>query len=271
MKKNSDGNLLEEIIGDPQFIGRWQIKMINKIDVKYPRTNEDLIAIIKGLDLNREDKVLAVAGSGDQPFAMLPYVKEVFAVDTNPNQIKFIQKRKDWLKFKEYNYFLEEHLDQLPTEIFYSSNKGDLPLDQRRRNILKSKISKIKSKLDNLTLFSNQSIQNEKFIKQMHESNISFTKIYASNVFNSWWDSSSYSSSCNELIQLIKLLSKEGLIYFSNGTEISEMKKDFPKELILENSLTKIARKYESRYGWRSEYDNIKPRWNPLVYRKVAD
>ena len=47
----------------------------------FARTNEDLPSIVRGMDVNPSDYILAVGGSGDQAFALLEYAKKVKTVD----------------------------------------------------------------------------------------------------------------------------------------------------------------------------------------------
>ena len=51
--------------------------------MNYSFTNEALDAILSGLNINENDVVLAVGGSGDQGFAMLEYAKQVKLCDIN--------------------------------------------------------------------------------------------------------------------------------------------------------------------------------------------
>lgn len=44
--------------------------------IPYPCTNENLAAIVNGLNINENDTVVAVLGSGDQALALLEKAKE---------------------------------------------------------------------------------------------------------------------------------------------------------------------------------------------------
>lgn len=59
---------------------KMEEKYINK-DVLYPCTNESISAVIRGLDLKKDDVVISIAGSGDIPFAIAPHVKKIYAID----------------------------------------------------------------------------------------------------------------------------------------------------------------------------------------------
>ncbi len=73
--------------------------------LQYSHTNEDLRAITEGLHPSPQDSVLVVVGSGDQAFALLEFAK-VTAVDCNPYQIVFVNKRADFLRNGDFGTFL---------------------------------------------------------------------------------------------------------------------------------------------------------------------
>jgi len=54
--------------------------------VNYRTTNESLDAIVLALQPNKNDKILAVGGSGDQAFSLLEKAGEVCCVDNNEVQ-----------------------------------------------------------------------------------------------------------------------------------------------------------------------------------------
>ncbi len=61
--------------------------------ISFPCTNESIDSIIVGLDLSKDDNVLAVGGSGDQAFACLEHVNSVALVEINSSQREFIKNR----------------------------------------------------------------------------------------------------------------------------------------------------------------------------------
>ena len=68
--------------------------------VYYNATNESLKAIIHGLKITSEDKVLAVLGSGDQSFAMIAAgAKSVTAIDINPAQVQYANYGVNLIKY----------------------------------------------------------------------------------------------------------------------------------------------------------------------------
>lgn len=62
-------------------------------NVDFLHTNEMLEAIVNGMDLQKDDDVLAILGSGEQALAIIPYVKSVTAVDNNIWQMSYAKKR----------------------------------------------------------------------------------------------------------------------------------------------------------------------------------
>jgi S-adenosylmethionine:diacylglycerol 3-amino-3-carboxypropyl transferase len=77
--------------------------------VKYVATNESLDAIIKGMEITPEDRILSICGSGDQSFAMLAEnPKKIIAMDYNLDQIRYAEHRVNALKKKNYKEFLDE-------------------------------------------------------------------------------------------------------------------------------------------------------------------
>jgi hypothetical protein len=75
--------------------------------VCYTCTNERLEAIVLGLRLTPEDRVLSAGGSGDQAFAILEYVKSVDAVDILFPQARYITQRKGILERGLLDWFLQ--------------------------------------------------------------------------------------------------------------------------------------------------------------------
>src|SRR3989344_2201645 len=74
--------------------------------LKYSRANESVAAVMLGLDLQADDEVYAVGGSGDYGFAMLEYVKRVVVVDNNSKQVELMRKRGGFLSRLDIEGFL---------------------------------------------------------------------------------------------------------------------------------------------------------------------
>ena len=103
----------------------------------FVRSNEDLPSILRGMDVNPSDYILAVGGSGDQSFALLEYVQRVKALDIDRYQVTHINKQADcisrqdyegfWKRSKGNGYFDRERLDRLNSRIqFFEIVMGDI-------------------------------------------------------------------------------------------------------------------------------------------------
>ncbi len=203
--------------------------MLNKL--YYPCTNETLEGVIYGLNLNSEDNVLTIAGSGDQAFAILEYARRVTAIDHNLAQITYMKERMKHLKKGKFKKFLsEDDLTGFTQGFVYDK----LDRDRYFRQPIK-RLRRIRANINNLSLVLGDvcnTIQGDSI----------FSKIYMSNM----------DSVPKNIVQVLK---KNGLIYFT----LNPPKEELGKELIMDEELTSIARKFKKG-----------PIWNPVVYRKVS-
>ena len=60
----------------------------------FTSTNECVPAIVAGLDLHPEDRVLSICGAGDAVFAIAEYSNSIIGVDSDLDQVKYAQKRE---------------------------------------------------------------------------------------------------------------------------------------------------------------------------------
>lgn len=230
----------------------------------YKYTNENLEAIVLALQPNNNDKILAVCGSGDQAFALLENAKEVWCVDNNKAQIKYLKERLHALKRGDHKAFLPKTKD---------SNDSELNIQEGYFK-QKNRINKIKEKLNRLTVKQGDIIEIAKIEP-------GFTKIYLSNAIG--YDQS---KDINKLMfatimrKIAARLPIAGLIYVSNheylceriyistpphrittergAVRITDSKDIFPEYLRVDPELTTLARRYEDE-GF----------WSPAVYRKI--
>lgn len=79
-----------------------------KTPLVFTCTNESLSAIIKGLKPKPSDHILAIAGSGDQAFALLEYGCRVTAIDFSEEQIRFISRQRQRIKQNRVRFLSEE-------------------------------------------------------------------------------------------------------------------------------------------------------------------
>lgn len=107
--------------------------------VLYEATNEVLNAIVYGMDLKPSDRVLSICGSGDQPFAISEYVREVVAIDHDSYQIEYAAKKFENIKKGEYDEFFKVY-DTEPYKIKprtkYFSKKDRLDIIRKKSNIM---------------------------------------------------------------------------------------------------------------------------------------
>ena len=217
--------------------------------LRFKYTNESLEAIIAGLDLKEDDRVLSIAGSGDQAFAILEFAESVHAVDISKHQVDFMNGRIEALKRGDYEAFLDERtrrISQSESETDYFRKAGRL---QRIQN----KLSGLSVKRSNIFRAGKRG---------------EFSKIYLSNSFYY------YHSKTNPFFALYKIsrsMPVNGLIYVSNHDKIKDMSqsKDFgrylPPGLSLDFDRSFLARMHETEHN----NDTSVQCWLPGVYRRV--
>ncbi|MDD4878177.1 MAG: hypothetical protein PHO02_04020 [Candidatus Nanoarchaeia archaeon] len=210
----------------------------------YRTTNESLEGVIKGMQLSKDDNVLAILGSGDQAFAMLEYADSVVAIDSKPGQLAYAQKQKELLAEGNIQKFL--------------TRKATIQSPTLRRRIADVKdyfnepgrIGKIREKLGNLR------IEKGDIFADLPESQ--FSRIYLSNVLRYV----PYNEFCvDKLLLLAEKLKPNGLLYITDERDLYRESLT-PLEIKMEkdDELTRIAKKEEKKIGV----------WAPVVYRRKA-
>lgn len=233
--------------------------------LEHPCTNENLGAIVAGLDIQPRDRVLAVAGSGDQPLALLEKAAFVKAVDINFSQIDYFKQRVRALKAGDYDSFLKSDLDPDWVDIFTCSDFAKANLVLRNKYFSESKrLNRIRANLGNLAIAKPQNILD------VIEQENGFSKVYLSNIIDCSFISRELSLILGKLAQR---LPSNGLIYVANHETLFEIANPdrakngdykkygldacfLPPEFCLDLRLTKKVRKY---------YNGI---WSPAVYRR---
>ena len=206
--------------------------------VLFPTSTESLEAIMRGLDPNSEDTILAVGGCGDQAFALLEKAGRVVVTDVNQSQLELIRKRKEALAAEDYiKFFLGTGSD---FEFFNSDYRVKYFSD-------KTRIDLIRQNLQNLEIGHARSIEE-------HTSTATFSKIYASDAISQRHSNIDMRSH----LRLVLIgLRKHGLLYIANGDEINRL---VPNILSLgiqvEHELTGRAQAAEALY-------------RPTVYKKI--
>jgi hypothetical protein len=218
---------------------------------RYSITNEKLEAILNGLDIKPEDKVLSICGSGDQPLALLEIAKEITVIDIGQNQIDLFKRRKGIICSGEYSKFRDVYggiaFYNLSSRNEYFSNER---LDKIKENINKSKIEAVCGNI---------------FKKSFKKP---FTKIYLSNaiLFNDLLRKDTR----KKIKKISKELSSTGLVYISDGDQLLREVENkgyeinsFVYPLVTNETLTEKARELQKP---RNEHEQP---WFPIVLQKV--
>ena len=206
----------------------------------FPYTNESLASLIAGMDVQPDDEILAICGSGDQAFALVEYAKRVVAVDNDPAQIIYAKRRKEKLKQSESD--LEGFLDPDHPNSYKSVNSWREAYFRK-----KGRFEKIRKKNHSLD------IREGDFFDILSQKK-NFTKLYLSNILDyphAFIDS-------KEMINIVAAIPKRVLLYMVcfNYPSI------YPFLEILKpvNDLTQKARKFSGQATME---------WTTLVYRKI--
>jgi SAM-dependent methyltransferase len=218
-------------------------------------TNESLEAITSGLNLNSENSVLAICGSGDQAFAILEKTGNVYVVDMREKQIEYFLYRQDLLEKGEFNEFLD-----VPEE---KSQKDDRHfISSRNRYFSTERLRMIQSNLRNNV--KTASLKIDELEGQ------EFDRVYLSNVLSYGSSYIDFLSVEKRLEKISKLLKKDGLIYISDYREIFD-EMEFPRKVLEEEflkrinlqvnqQLTEVAQRLQSK-GWKN--------WKPGIIQKI--
>ena len=191
-------------------------RRIQESDVTYTHTNECLEAIVEGLNLNNNSKVLAILGSGDQTFAMAEFASKIVAVDISKGQVEYASLRLETLKkgdFISFFNYSSEHYDRV---------KKYFDDDRLRR--IQSRIVNGEVSID----FLEGDIFSEDFLNHLFQNYglDFFNRIYLSNAIAHYFSNvlkgkslfSDYDSFHTKiLLNLKNKLLKAGLIYVSES------------------------------------------------------
>src|SRR3989338_3571317 len=212
--------------------------MVNEL--KYSYTNESLDAIVTGLDVQHQDVILAVAGSGDQPLALLEKAAKVIAVDTNVMQLELLRKRTELLRGGSYWRFLRPKEKGISDGVFFSGFDGSFPSKKTRRRYFseKNRIRTIAGKVDSLEILEPMEVA------RAVEKGVDFTKVYLS---NSMKETRSFPLPDSLMCILSQRLPFDGLVYMSNAGMYGFFQEScfLPPNIVLDRELTQIARDRE--------------------------
>jgi hypothetical protein len=224
---------------------------------EYVDTNESLEAIVRGLDLCRKDDILAVCGSGYQPFAMLEYAKSVLAFDMDKDQIEYAKFQRQRLYDYRYQKFL--HFLGLNTDC------NDDYFDNERLSKIRNNLGRLKFRHANI----DGVLETGRYDKIYLSNALTYEPEYVhlTKPIKPALDHSPESIVSWQLIRANDRLKKGGLIYITDSEQMKRImpyfsyacksaKKEGRSFLEKDCELTAIARSYE-------------PRWKPIVYRKI--
>ncbi len=206
-------------------------------------TNESLWAISAGLDPKPTDSILAIAGSGDQAFALLASGAEIRAIDKDQAQLTYTLLRAEALRRGDKEAFLE----------------GATTLDKEAHTYFDPpRLDTIRDNLARLSINNPEDI----FTYVTH-SRSRFTKIYLSNCI----DDRSKTHPLRALEKLILALHQQGLIYSAQDDIHPERDKENLHRIGLEidRERTESAYKEGARNNQRGLLE-----WYPKVYRKIT-
>jgi hypothetical protein len=220
--------------------------------VCFPRTNESLAGIVRGLDVGPDDRVLSICGSGDQPLAILEKAESVAAIDVDSEQMAYAMARVDLIRLGKFSLF------RYP-DIFTSCGFWGLieALAYREtivsRHFTPERLRNIQTRLHRLT-----ACIGDIFEWHSHPDWIEskFDKVYLSNAL----DAQPFSGNASSIISLFPIVKQFGLIYVSDRFYVDLFAEAINTQLELDEGLTSVAR--------RENADLIN--WNPGIYRKIT-
>lgn len=215
----------------------------------YPYTNESLDAVVKGLDVNSSDDIIAVCGSGDQAFAMLEYANSVLAIDSDINQVEYANKRAVMIKEGSF----EKMFEAAPRYLCQCKNE----IDNKKRSIAyfmqPGRLQRIRRKIGSLEI----RLVSRNFAEGIGES--IFSKAYLSNIIGFEGFMAEPQPQAGFIKEIARRLRMPGLIYFATqGSlrfgEIQTLGKD--------ETLSRTARNEEDKIHGAGRG------WNAAVFRR---
>ncbi|MDO8628527.1 MAG: DUF3419 family protein [Nanoarchaeota archaeon] len=231
----------------------------------YTATNENLQGIVAGLDVQSDDKVLAVAGSGDQAFALLEFVARVEVVDTNPAQLSLVARRLKYLAKGDWDNFLPSGKGFLDgSSVLHASKLSSVRLKLRDKYFsVPGRLDCIRERADNLV------IRGCVDIFSFAGSFSCFSKVYCSNARVKGVPGCGIHLFCFSRHKVLGAIASrmpvDGLLYVTHAPNFASSSTDIwgqgwlPSSLRLDSLLSRQARSYELS----SQF------WSPSVYRRV--
>ena len=227
-------------------------------------TNESLDAIVIGLDLSPQNRVLSICGSGDQAFAILEKAREITLVDSRENQINYALNRKKMLLAEDFKGFLNPGIE--PKDLCESAC-----LDENLAYFSAHRIARISEKVKNpeslkvkIGNIYNIDLQNEKF-----------DRIYLSNSIGYGSNTLNFDLTDERLGSIAPALTSDGLIYVTDGMQVLARSRIDGKSRILAHlglkinepltSKTQRLQQFKAKSKFWANY------WMPVVLEKVEN
>jgi hypothetical protein len=211
--------------------------------VTYRVTNECLPAVTLGMNVKAQDSILAIAGSGDQAFALLEHTRHVSVADWNPAQLEYIRQRVNALREGDWEGFFkpwsQASLDVRESAVYNYFNH------QKRLETIARNINSL------------QVLESSDFITALASFPCNtFNKIYCSNAFV---DRSKFG-------KIGEYIPNGGLVYNACGEKSARpIVVRTGGRLVIDGDLTKKARDSEESYVHGHYF-----KWSPVVFVKEA-
>ncbi len=235
-------------------------------ELSYACTNESLEAIVRGLNPQPRDSILAICGSGDQAFAMLEKASKVTVVDYLPQQIEYFSKRKKLLKAGEFKKFRDLGREFIPDQSL-------VYLNSRNRYFSKERLETIRLNLEG----SERTTEITGDIFDLEFPRKEFNKVYLSNAlsYNSIAAPSSLLETLQEKLKRItELTTDNGLIYVTRHKFIHlEYHSGIGNEELLESIGLRIHKKSTGivkKSSQKAIQGLFAIAWDPVVLQKIA-
>lgn len=217
--------------------------------VTYSQTNESLDAILETLRPTANDTVLAICGSGDQPFVLAERGARVYAIDNERAQIAYAQRRARLLRDGNISRFFSYG------KTSFNKERADTLLDRRR-------LARIRKHIDRIT-FHRADFTEPGLLDKLRDGSRTyptFTRMYLSNALT--YDANErkiLQDAPDTFRQLLGALSRGGLLYVTDP-----VKNLWRFRLAKDHERTRLANEKERELRATAGYG-----WSPTVYRRV--
>jgi SAM-dependent methyltransferase len=248
----------------------------NQKPLGWSYTNESLNAVLAAFRvhgagvIDKRKNVLAVCGSGDIPFALLEFARQVVVVDNNPAQIDYARKRADYLLKGDYAHFVEPQ-----SEGVYDGEKycPFLPNKGLRDRYFQDRetIDRIKARLEGLVFCEPQDV-----FTFLENRNQTFSAIYLSNVLGTF-AGNSFRDFRRKMRPVSKRLSYHGRVFMSDAdhlfppdihwTSLTWHNHLSQEQITLMNKVLKGILIVDKEATYSSRLCEL-PTWSPIVLTK---